>query len=68
MRNKINSVLPNSLGNTCFEKSTHFHKFNGKKPIKFASLQPLVKVAKRKVSFATMSHGCEGYFLICNRE
>ena len=35
-------------------------------PIKFASLQPSVTVAKRKIFFATMTHGCKGYFSICN--
>ena len=30
--------------------------------MKLASLQPSVTVAKGKISFATMSHGCKGYF------
>ena len=30
--------------------------------MKFASLQQFDTVAKGKISFATMSHGCEGYF------
>ena len=31
-------------------------------PMKLASLQPFVTVSKGKISFATMTHGCEGYF------
>ena len=30
--------------------------------MKLASSQPSVMVAKGKIFFATMSHGCEGYF------
>ena len=37
-------------------------------PMKLASLRPLVTVAKTKVSFATMTHGCKGYFSLCNRD
>ena len=36
--------------------------------MKLASLQPSVTVAKRKISFATMTHGCEGYFSLRNRD
>ena len=35
--------------------------------MKLASLQPSVTVAKGKISFATMIHGREGYFSLCNR-
>ena len=31
-------------------------------PMKVATSQPPVTVAKRKISFATMTHGCKGYF------
>ena len=36
--------------------------YSWKNSIKLAYLQPSVTVAKGKISFTTMTHGCEGYF------
>ena len=36
--------------------------YSWKNPIRLASLQPSVTVEKGKISFATMTHGCKGYF------
>ena len=46
----------------------HFLKVVSKMPyswensMKLAFLQPSVTIAKRKISFANMTHGCKGYF------
>ena len=42
--------------------------FSWENPMKLASSQPSGTVAKGKISFATMTHGCEGYFPLCNRD
>ena len=42
--------------------------YSWENPVKLASLQPSVTVAKGKISFATMIHGCEGYFSLCNHD
>ena len=42
--------------------------FSWENPMKLFSLQPTGMVAKGKISFATMTHGCERYFPLCNRD
>ena len=42
--------------------------YSWENPMKLASLQPSVTVAEGIISFATMTHGCEGYFSLCNRD
>ena len=42
--------------------------FSWENPMKLASSQPSGIVAKGNVSFATMTHGCKGYFPLFNRD
>ena len=51
-----------------FQEMASKMPYSWKNPMQLASLQPSVTVAKGKISFATMTHGCEGYFSLWNHD
>ena len=49
-----------------FQEMASKMPYSWENPIKLASLQPSVTVARKNIYFATMTHGCKGYFFLCN--
>ena len=51
-----------------FQEMVSKMPYSWENPMKLASLQPSVMVAKGKISCATLTHGCKRYFSLCNHD